>query len=138
MPVTYHVRYIGPPSSRRMLIQRGDDHKFWGGDGWVEEVRYARLYKSLKDAQTDANQFQNRELDGLPRREMTCELRVIVFGEAGATVSKEAVIAYLRKQMQITIDYDGVEADSPLDDAHVRCEVKLAGLKDKRSRRRKS
>ncbi len=138
MPTTYYVRYLGQPRFRTMLIERSDDNKYWGGDTWVEEVGDAVLYKSLEDAHRDANEFQRREIESLARREMTCELRVVVYGEAGATVSVEDVMAYLRKQMQITIDYESVEADSPLTDCHVRCEVKVAGLKDKRSRRRKS
>jgi hypothetical protein len=138
MHTTYFVHYIGQPRFRRMLIERSDDNKYWGGDTWVEEVGDAVLYKSLEDAHWDANEFQRREIDGLARRELTCELRVVVCGEAGTTVRVEDVIAYLRKQMQITIDYEGVEADSPLADCHVRCEVKVAGLKDKRSRRRKT
>ena len=130
MPVTFHVRYVGCPKARRMIIQRSDDHSFWGGDGWVEEVKDALLYRNLRDAQRDAVAFQKRYIEGKPRREFRCEFRVTLHGEEVTGADADDVIEYLRKLMLIGIDYEGVEADGPLAECHVVCTVKLDGLKE--------
>ncbi len=42
------------------------------------------------------------------------------------------MVEYLLKQMMATIEYESTDPDSPLANCHVRCEVKLGGLKDNR------
>lgn len=138
MPVIFHVRYIGRPKARRMIVQRSDDHTFWDGSGWVEEVGQALLYKNLRDAQDEAIKLQQQHIEKLPSREFRCTLVVTVYGDGGRATARD-VADYLRKLMLIGIDFEGVEVDSPLADADafVQCQAKLAGLKEVRPRKRR-
>jgi hypothetical protein len=137
MPLIFHIRYIGKPKTRRMIIQRSDDHTFWNGSGWVEEVGQALLYKSLRDAQGEAIRLQERHIEKLPSRRFRCTLAVTVYGDAGRTTARD-VADYLSKLMLIGIDFEGVEVESPLAeaDAFVQCQAKLAGLKEVKPRKR--
>jgi hypothetical protein len=135
MPVIFHVRYIGSPKTRRMIIQRSDNYTFWDGSGWVEEVGRARLYRNLRDAQAEALRHQQGQIDKLPRREFRCTLSVTVYGDGGRATARD-VGDYLKKLMVIGIDFEGVEFDSPLAeaDAFVQCRAKLDGLKEVKPR----
>lgn len=138
MPVIFHVRYIGRPKARRMIIQRSDDHTFWNGIGWGEEVGQALLYQNLRDAQGEAIRLQERHIENLPSRQFRCTLAVTVYGDGGRATARD-VADYLRKLMLIEIDFEGVEVESPLAeaDAFVQCQAMLAGLKEVKPRKRR-
>jgi hypothetical protein len=121
----YAIRYLGPPTSRRLVIQRNDD-RFWSGSGWVEHHGQALLYGSMRDAEADYHALQQPLLKGKPARQFSCTFTVSVVGDDIDAITDKDVRSY-----------EAVSEDSPLAEAHVECVVKLSALRESRRTKRK-
>lgn len=133
----FAIRYLGPPNSRRLVIQRNDD-RFWGGSEWVDHHSQALLYRSIHDAQTDYRVLQQPTVQGKPARLFSCTFSVSIIGDDIGKITASDVKQYLKKVMHIDLDYEAVSADSPLADCHVECRVKLPSLRESKHSKRKS
>ncbi|MCC6419236.1 MAG: hypothetical protein IT429_13455 [Gemmataceae bacterium] len=132
----YAIHYLGPPNSRRLVIQRNDD-RFWSGSGWVDHHSNALLYHSIHDAQADYRALQQPLIRGKPSRLFSCTFSVSVIGDDIDKITARDVKHYLGRLMHIGLDFEAVRADSPLADCHVECRVKLQALRESRRRKRK-
>jgi hypothetical protein len=133
----YAIHYLGPPNSRRLVIQRNDD-RFWSGSEWVDHHSQALLYHSIRDAQTDYLALQQPLLEGKPSRLFSCTFSVSVIGDDIAKITARDVRDYLKTLMHIGLDFEAVSASSPLADCHVECRVKLPALRESKRRKRNS
>jgi hypothetical protein len=131
------IRYLGPPTSRRLVIQR-NDYRFWSGSGWVEHHGQALLYGSMRDAEADYHALQQPSVKGKPARQFSCTFTVSVIGDDIDAITDKDVRHYLHRVMHVGLDYETVSEDSPLAEAHVECVVKLSALRESRRTKRKS
>jgi len=130
----YAIRYLGAPNARRLVIQRNDS-RFWSGSGWVDHHAQAFLYCSIRDAQDDHHALQQPLIKGKPSRQFSCTFTVSVIGDDIGEITPTDVRQYLAEVMHVGLDYEAVNADSPLAEVHVECHVKLPALQEaKRSK----
>jgi hypothetical protein len=124
----FMVRYFGPPRFRRHCVQRRDG-LFWDGEGWVESLAEAAVYRLVGEAQAECNRLQRALTEGKPRREFRCSFRVTVIADDVAGVTAGDVAAYLRRAMNVSLDYEA-GGDGPVAGGYVECGVRVAELEE--------